>query len=200
MRILAMLTDKPQLDLREGMSLDDFMRQSNDQPFELINGQRIDKMPNGFLHGEVLHLTYELLKTFVVQYGLGRAYMEMTFVYSASSNWVRGARVPDIMFYEKTRFENYKKMIVDKNLPLAIVPDFIIEILSPTDNIFDIQDRILFDFDNGVKVIWLIDPQRRGSLVYTADTMRPQRFGEDGVLSASDILPNFTLELSKIWA
>ncbi|PJF27901.1 MAG: hypothetical protein CUN52_13875, partial [Phototrophicales bacterium] len=89
--------------------------------------------------------------------------------------------------------------IIDKNLPLALVPDLVIEILSPTDHMLDIQDRIMFDFDNGVKMIWLIDPDRRGALVYTPHANRPTRYGEDGVLSAPDILPNFELHLNTIW-
>jgi len=60
--------------------------------------------------------------------------------------------------------------------------------------------RTLFDLDNGAKVIWIIDPESRSAWVYTSDTNRPQRFGADGVLSAPDILPNFLLELSNLWA
>jgi Uma2 family endonuclease len=182
------------------MSLDDFLRLSAEQPFELINGEKIEKMPTGYLHGAILRVIFRLLDAFVTQHHLGEVYPEMTFVYTPSTNWVRGARVPDIMFYQKSRIEDYLKTIVNKNLPLALVPDLVIEILSPTDNIFDIQDRILFDFDNGVKMIWLIDPDRRGALVYTPHANRPTRFGEDGVLSAPDILPNFELHLATVWA
>jgi len=195
-----MITDQPKQIFSEGMSLDDFMRLSNDQPFELIEGEKIEKMPNGFLHGEILHIIFRLLDAFVSQHSLGRVYMEMTFIYAPRTNWVRGSRIPDVMFYEKTRFENYKQTITDKSLPLAIVPDLIIEVLSPTDNMLDVQDRIMFDFDNGVKAIWLIDPERRGALVYLPDANRPTRFGEDGVLSAPNILPNFGLALNTIWA
>ena len=195
-----MITNPSKQLVSDEMPLDDFMRLSNDQPFELIAGERIEKMPNGFLHGEILHIIFRLLDAFVSQHALGRVYMEMTFIYAPRSNWVRGSRIPDIMFYEKTRFETYKQTITDKNLPLAIVPNLIIEILSPTDNLLDVQDRIMFDFDNGVKQIWLIDPDRRGALVYLPDANRPTRYGEDGVLSAPAILPNFELHLTTVWA
>ncbi|MCL4252605.1 MAG: Uma2 family endonuclease [Anaerolineae bacterium] len=56
------------------------------------------------------------------------------------------------------------------------------------------------NFDNGVKQIWLIDPDRRGALVYLPDANRPTRFGEGGVLSAPAILPNFELHLATVWA
>ncbi len=195
-----MITNYPQPDLRQGMSLDDFMRQSHQQPFELINGKRLDKMPTGYLHGVVLRMIFRLLDTFATQYGLGEVYQEMTFISEEHPDWVRGSRVPDIMFYEKIRIEKYLATVVNKSLPLAIVPDLVIEILSPTDQILDVQDKTNLDLDNGVKLIWLIDPMNRGALVYRADVMRPQRFGTDGTLTAETLLPNFALELEKVWA
>jgi Uma2 family endonuclease len=195
-----MITDHPKPNLREGMSLDDFLHQSPQQPFELINGKRLDKMPTGYLHGVVLRMIFRLLDAFVTQYGLGEVYQEMTFISEERPDWVRNSRVPDIMFYEKTRIEKYLATVLNKSLPLAIAPDLIIEILSPTDQILDIQDKTNLDLDNGVKMVWLIDPMNRGALVYSADAMRPQRFGEDGILTAEMLLPNFVLELNKVWA
>ncbi|MDZ4672242.1 MAG: Uma2 family endonuclease [Phototrophicales bacterium] len=192
-----MLTDRPQIDLREGMSLDEFLRQSNDQPFELINGRRIDKMPPGLPHNVILRAIFRLLDPFVMQHDLGEAFSENAFITEERTDWVRGSRIPDISFYRKARIQHIMNAMP---AVIPIVPDLIMEILSPTDNLLDVQDRILFDFDNGVKQIWLIDPERRGALVYIPDANRPQRFGEDGVLSAPDILPNFELALNKIWA
>ncbi|MDX2075313.1 MAG: Uma2 family endonuclease [bacterium] len=192
-----MLTDNPQIDLREGMSLDDFLRQSNDQPFELIDGRRIDKMPSGLPHNVILRAIFRLLDPFVVQNDLGEAFAENAFIIEERTNWVRGSRVPDIAFYRKARIQH---IMTAMPAVIPIVPDLIIEIISPTDSYDDIQLKTIFDLDNGVKAIWIIDPVNHSAWVYTPDTMRPQRFGEDGVLSAPDILPNFTLELSKIWA
>ncbi|MCU0482322.1 MAG: Uma2 family endonuclease [Anaerolineae bacterium] len=191
-----MITDKP--NLREGMSLDDFLELSHDQPFELIDGEKIDKMPPGLKHQLVLRKIRRLLEDFAMfDNQLGEVFSENAFIIEARRDWVKGSRTPDISFYVKSRIEGY---IADIPRVVPIVPDLIIEIISPTDRYDDIQLRTLFDLDNGAKVIWIIDPESRSAWVYTSDTTRPQRFGEDGVLSAPDILPNFSLELSKVWA
>lgn len=190
-----MITDKP--NLREGMSLDDFLRLSHEQPFELIDGEKLDKMPPGLKHQFVLRAIFRLLDTFVIQNNLGEVFPETAFIIEPRRNWVKGSRIPDISFYAKPRIEQY---MIDMPRVVPIVPDLIIEIISPTDTYDDIQLRTLFDLDNDVKVIWIIDPESRSAWVYTSDTTRPQRFGEDGVLSAPDILPHFALELSKVWA
>jgi len=190
-----MITDKP--NLREGMSLDDFLQLSHEQPFELINGEKLDKMPPGLKHQFVLRAIFRLLDTFVIQNNLGEVFPETAFIIEQRRNWVKGSCIPDISFYAKSRIEQY---MIDMPRVVPIVPDLIIEIILPTDTYDDIQLRTLFDLDNGVKVIWIIDPESRSAWVYTSDTNRPQRFSGDGVLSAPDILPNFSLELSKVWA
>lgn len=190
-----MITNK--FNLREGMSLNDFLQLSHDQPFELINGEKLDKMPPGLKHQVVLRAIFRLLDAFVLQNNVGEVFSENAFIIESRRNWVKGSRTPDISFYAKNRIEQY---MADMPGVLPLVPDLIIELISPTDRYDDIQLRTLFDLDNGVKVIWMIDPESRSAWVYTSDTTRPQRFAEDGVLSAPDILPNFSLELSKIWA
>ncbi|MCU0479813.1 MAG: Uma2 family endonuclease [Anaerolineae bacterium] len=192
-----MISDQPKQILSEGMSLDDFMRLSNEQPFELIDGRIIEKMPTGLPHNVIVRAIFRLLDPFVVQHDLGEAFAENAFITEERTDWVRGSRVPDIAFYRKERIQHIMKAMP---AVIPIVPDLIIEVLSPTDNLFDVQDRIMFDFDNGVKQIWLIDPQKQGALVYLPDANRPTRFGEDGVLSAPAILPNFELHLGAVWA
>ncbi|HRF95378.1 MAG TPA: Uma2 family endonuclease, partial [Aggregatilineales bacterium] len=123
-----MLTDNPQIDLRDGMSLDDFLRQSNDQPFELINGIRIDKMPSGLPHNVILRAIFRLLDPFVVQNDLGEAFAENAFIIEERTDWVRGSRVPDIAFYRKARIQH---IMTAMPAVLPIVPDLIIEIISP---------------------------------------------------------------------
>jgi len=190
------------IDVSNGMSLDDFMRLSNDHPFEIINGRRIDKMASGQLHSEIIQKIFILLYLYITQFQLGRVYQETIFILpeKKEGNWVSGSRIPDIMFYESRRIEAYNQANTDNTKPIALIPDFIIEVLSPTDLFFDVEDKIFADFDNGVRVIWLIDPIHKRASIYTADSTIIQRFHLTGHLTALDILPNFALDLSQIWA
>ncbi|HRF98703.1 MAG TPA: Uma2 family endonuclease, partial [Aggregatilineales bacterium] len=99
----------PPIDVSNGMSLDDFMRLSHEQPFEIVNGRRIDKMASGQLHSEVIQKIFILLYLYITQLKLGRLYQETTFVLpeKRGSKWVTGSRLPDIMFYVGNRIEEY---------------------------------------------------------------------------------------------
>jgi Uma2 family endonuclease len=59
-------------------------------------------------------------------------------------------------------------------------PFLCIEILSPSDRIAEMQDRIDDYLNFGVRYVWLIHPKTRRAFVYTADGVREAK---DGVLS-----------------
>ena len=190
------------IDVSNGMSLDDFMRLSNEQPFEIVNGRRIDKMASGQLHSEIIQKIFILLYLHITQFQLGRLYQETTFILPErrGSKWVMGSRLPDVMFYVGNRIEEYNKTNTDNTKPIALIPDLIIEVLSPTDLFSDVEDKIFMDLDNGVKMLWLIDPIHKRASIYTPNSTAIQRFHIEGQLTAPDILPNFTLDLAQIWA
>jgi Uma2 family endonuclease len=80
--------------------------------------------------------------------------------------------------------------------PLA--PDFVIELRSRTDNLADLQKKMLEYRDNGVRLGWPIDLQQQQVEIY--------RVGNDVevlqsplILDGESVLPGFTLDLSKIW-
>ena len=83
-----------------------------------------------------------------------------------------------------------------------IVPDFVIELVSPSDlknqRYQDLQDKMQEYLDNGVKLGWLIEPKAKTVEIYrqgkTVEILNnPQN------LSGEDILPGFVLDLSNIF-
>src|SRR4051794_41118389 len=94
---------------RIGMPMDEFIRQYEAAPFELIDGERSPLMPPVAEHGEVIRLLirhlfgYEPINPNIV------VYTEMLVVLEDSPNWVKGSRVPDLMIYDKARLDAYKR-------------------------------------------------------------------------------------------
>lgn len=197
-----MISDNPKTVTRIGMSLEDYLREANEKPFEIINGERIYKMPPKSLHMWILRAVFRLLDAFVTQHNLGEVFSEGTYIVPENydSEWVTGSRAPDIMFYTRPRIDNYFREHPDwQSTPMLIVPDLVIEILSPNDTFSLIDEKVSYDLANGVKVVWLIDPNRRKAWVYTPDGDSPVVFGADSILREETLLPNFALELAKIW-
>ncbi len=52
---------------------------------------------------------------------------------------------------------------------------------------------------DGVRLIWLIDPQRQTVAVYTPERELPDIKRLDGTLDGGDVLPGFTLAVRELF-
>ncbi len=103
-------------------------------------------------------------------------------------------RSGDVSFVAIDRWESLTAEEQDKFPPLC--PDFIVELMSPSDTLRDAQAKIQIDWiANGCRLAWLIDPKTETAYIYRADgsiqinrTFAQPLFGED-------VLPGFELDL-----
>ncbi len=79
--------------------------------------------------------------------------------------------------------------------PLA--PDFVIELRSATDDLKPLRAKMQEYRDNGVRLGWLIDPQRRIVEIYRLGT-DVEVLQSPTTLSGEDVLPGFVMDLSEI--
>ena len=72
-------------------------------------------------------------------------------------------------------------------------PFLCIEILSPSDRVVEMQDRIHDYLDFGVRYVWLIDPKTGLTYVHTAGSVQEVK---DGILTTKD--PDIRVALSEL--
>jgi Uma2 family endonuclease len=105
-------------------------------------------------------------------------------------------RAPDASWVEKSRWEALTPEEREKFIPLC--PDFVIELLSPSDNLKKTQEKMQEYIENGCRLGWLINRKKREIEIY-----RPNREVEiliaPQTISGENILPGFVLNLQKIW-
>jgi Uma2 family endonuclease len=105
-------------------------------------------------------------------------------------------RSPDASWILKTRWRKLPKE--ERQRFAHICPDFVIELKSPSDTISILRAKMEEWIANGVRLGWLINPDRQRVYVY-----RPNRAGEVLTnvtsVSADPELPGFTLDLTTIW-
>ena len=78
-----------------------------------------------------------------------------------------------------------------------LCPDFIIELLSVTDSVEKLGDKMLRWIENGAMLAWLIDPYQQQAHVYQAGR---EIFVESGkLLQGSGPVEGFTLDLEEVW-
>jgi Uma2 family endonuclease len=104
-----------------------------------------------------------------------------------------GKPSPDVSWIEKSRLEGIS---LEQFCP--VVPDFIIELRSTTDNLIDTQKKMLEYQRLGVRLGLLVNPQNKQVEIY--------RWGKEIKVLESpmsvdcdDVLPGFVLSLTEIW-
>lgn len=158
---------------------------------ELVNGEIIELMPTGHIHGYIEMLIATLLFNFVREHKLGRVLGGETGIYThRNPDTVRGM---DVAYISKERMSQASETGF-----LDVAPELIVEVMSPSDRWMDIQEKLAEYFSIGVQLVWLIDPQLEQVHVYRSLDETTRLTAED-TLTAPNILPGFSVALTEIF-
>lgn len=103
-----------------------------------------------------------------------------------------GDRSPDVSWIKQERWDALTPEEKEKFPPIA--PDFVLELMSPTDSLIKTQEKMQEYMDSGVKLGWLINRKTRRVEIYRLG--QPVEILESPTqLSGEDILPGFVLNL-----
>lgn len=81
---------------------------------------------------------------------------------------------------------------------VPLCPDFLVELRSPSDSLTDLRAKMQEYLENGMKLGWLIDPKHKQVEIYQT-RQEVEILKSPTQLSGEKILPDFILNLSKIW-
>ena len=103
---------------------------------------------------------------------------------------------PDAAWIRRERLDAVPRERQERFLPLC--PDFVIELLSPTDTLARTQAKMQEYMANGLALGWLIDPFARRVYVYRRGAELAVLDDPDAV-DGAPVLPGFRLDLRKVW-
>jgi len=83
-----------------------------------------------------------------------------------------------------------------KNFP-PICPDFVVELMSPSDSLKEIQDKMKEYRDNGAVLGWLINRKSRQVEIYRQN-QEVEVLESPAAVSGEDVLPGFIFNLESI--
>jgi Uma2 family endonuclease len=106
-------------------------------------------------------------------------------------------RSPDVSWIKQDRWDALTPEEKQKFPPIA--PDFVLELMSPTDSLKDAQDKMQEYMDNQVRLGWLINRKTRRVEIYRQGQEK-EILECPTELSGEDILPGFVLNLQAVWA
>jgi Uma2 family endonuclease len=126
------------------------------------------------------------------RYKLGK-----TFDSSTGFRLPNGAiRSPDVAWIAQ---ERWAQLSPEQRRTFApICPDFVVELVSPTDDVNALEAKMQEYIENGCRLGWLVNPQKRQVTVYRPQ-MAPEIISFDVPLTGEDVLPGFTLDLRQIF-
>lgn len=183
---------------RVRMPLDEFIRSYDEAPFELIDGERILLPSPVAEHGEVIALLLEALILYRQTYRNFIYYTELPFILEAIPNWVKGSRVPDLMIFDRARFQAYQAETPDwKAKPFIIVPDLCVEVISANDSYVDVDAKVERYLNDGVRLVWVFNPRLKSITVHGQG--RIIRLSENDTLDGGEVLPGFSVSVGALF-
>lgn len=105
-------------------------------------------------------------------------------------------RSPDAAWIRYARWDTLSLEQQDKYPPIC--PDFVIELVSPSDSVEELRQKMQEYLDNGVELGWLIDPKTRLVEVYRSGQNK-EILQSPVTLSGENVLPGFVLNLQLIY-
>jgi len=180
---------KSQLTLEEFFALPE-----GDITYELVDGEAIPKFKNSemspkFFHSSTTGALFILLNTW--SQGKGRVAIEWAVKLTRDQqDWVP---VPDLTYVSYNRLS--ANWLQDE--PCPVVPELVIEIISPGQTFGDMSAKATDYLNAGVLRVWLVDARAKTVTIFYPDAPPQTKRGEDTLQDS--ILEGLTLTAQQIF-
>ncbi|MBC8868418.1 MAG: Uma2 family endonuclease [Planctomycetes bacterium] len=170
---------------------EDLLNHPEEERFELVDGELVERKvssKSSWIAGEL----FGLLRDHCKREDLGWVWPpDNGFQCFADSP--RTVRKPDVSFVAKDRLPDGPSGGYEK-----VVPDLVVEVLSPNDLALEVNAKIELFLHAGVRIIWVIDPEVRTAAVYRSDGSTSRlRFGDE--LDGESVISGFRCNISALF-
>jgi Uma2 family endonuclease len=164
-----------------------------DEDYEVVDGIVVEEPPLGAYGTRMANRLARSIADFDPSEDLGEVVVEVLFILNHSP---RLRRKPDVAFVSRERWAVERPM--ESEAAWDVIPDLAVEIISPTDIIIDLMDKLEEYFRVGVKLVWVIYPKHRKIYAYDSPTsVKILREGDE--LEGGIVLPRFRLSLTALF-
>ncbi len=184
-----MTTTKPKL-----LTADDLMSLSGQGVRgELVRGVLYETMAAGVNHGRIVVKLVLLLGAFIMPRALGTLL--------ASDTGVLLGRDPDTVREPDVAYISSERLPIGEDVPgySEVVPDLVVEVVSPSDSLGEVRDKALIWLEHGVRLAWVVHPVAQTIDVYDEGGAMQTLSGDD-TLEGGDVLPGFTCPVSDVFS
>jgi Uma2 family endonuclease len=164
---------------------EDLLSMPDGDAYELVDGRLVERKMS-MLSSHVAGNAYELLKAHCRPARIGWVFPEGAS-FQCFPDDPKKVRRADASFISIKRLSAQQ---VETKGHSTIVPDLVVEVVSPHDSYNDVDEKLAEWLDAGAKLIWIVNPLLRQVRVNRPD--QPERkLMEDDELSGEDVVPGF---------
>ena len=175
------------------LTADDLLRlHSEGVRGELIRGVLHQTVATGAEHGKIVVNLSILMGSFIKAARLGWII--------GSDAGIRLERNPDTVREPDLAFISAEKLPLDTRVPgyAEVVPDLVVEIISPNDRPAAVYDKAQMWLRFGVRLVLLVDPEARTVTVLPHDGPA-QTLTDADTLDGGDVLPGFACSVADVF-
>ncbi|MDE0087117.1 MAG: Uma2 family endonuclease [Candidatus Poribacteria bacterium] len=167
------------------MTLEEFL-ESDLEGYEYIKGELIPMPPTSVEHGYISVNLSSLLHLYVRENQLGRVLSETGFRV--------GERVliPDIAFVSTDRLP------ADQSKASPVPPDLAVEVVSPSDTLRRVEEKVYAYLEAGTQLVWLLSPTFKTVTVYRSETEITTLTRND-TLSGEEVVKGFSCQVAELF-
>jgi Uma2 family endonuclease len=160
--------------------------------FEIVNDERVELPPMGAPETVMASRISNAIGRVAFPGDLGESVTETLFRLRSKPSVQRR---PDVAFVSYARWA--KGRMIPPGNAWNVIPDLVVEVVSPTDNAKEILIKVREYFEAGVRRVWVLYPGEW--LVYEYDSPRSIRvLGREDALEGGEVIPGFRLPLSEL--
>ena len=165
--------------------------ENREREFELVRGEVEEMSRPGGRHGAVCGNVGGILWNFTRERQKGHLYLNDTgVILERDPDTVRG---PDALLYDElVRFDQLNPRFIEKP------PDLAVEVLSPNDRMAKVMRRVAEFLRQGIKLVWVLDPEEREVTVFRAGKGH-YVLSEKDELTGDDVLPDFRCRVAEFF-
>ena len=105
-------------------------------------------------------------------------------------------RGPDTSWVRRDRLEAFDDKQLEKFAHFC--PDFVAEVISPSDTLAELQEKMAEYIANGARLGWLIDPFEARVYIYRPGQV-VECLEDPATVSGDPVLPGFVFNVTEIW-
>lgn len=174
------------------MTGEELARRPDLEPCELVGGRIVSLTPAGHLHGSVQAQLTARLGIYAHESGRGQVLSgEVGLYIRRNPDTVRAA---DLLYISDSRFATRNSA----QSYLNVVPELVVEVLSPQDRWSEAMEKLSDYFEAGVDRAWVVDPRTRRVFAYRS-LARVEVFEGEDVLRDEEILPGYSLPVAELF-